>query len=151
MSAKIDHIGIAVRSIDETLALYRDALGVDAGARIVVEHEKVEVAMLPVGGPRLELLEATSRDSAIAKFIEKRGEGLHHIAIRVPDLAAAVERVKARGGRLVNDRIERGAEGYRYVFVHPASAGGVLLELIEDGSPTPSGGSGSAGNDKVTG
>ena len=155
MSAKIDHIGIAVRSIDETLALYRDALGVDPGARVVVEHEKVEVVMLPVGGPRLELLEATSGDSVIAKFIEKRGEGLHHIAIRVPDLAAAVERVKAGGARLVKDQIERGAGGYKYVFVHPKSAGGVLLELIEDGSPTPGGGSGSAGNDagndKVTG
>ena len=90
--------------------------------------------MLPVGGPRLELLEATSGDSVIAKFIEKRGEGLHHIAMRVPDLAAAVERVKAGGGRLVKDQIERGAGGYKYVFVHPKSAGGVLLELIEDDS-----------------
>ena len=134
MSAKIDHIGIAVRSIDATLALYRDALGVDPGERVVVEHEKVEVAMLAAGGPRLELLEATSDDSVIAKFIEKRGGGLHHIAIRVPDLAAAVERVKAGGARLVKDEIQRGAEGYRYVFVHPASAGGVLLELIEDDS-----------------
>ena len=134
MSAKIDHIGIAVRSIDATLALYRDALGVDAGERVVVEHEKVEVAMLAVGGPRLELLEATSGDSVIAKFIEKRGEGLHHIALRVPDLAAAIERIKARGARLVKDQIQRGAEGYKYVFVHPASTGGVLLELIEDDS-----------------
>ena len=103
---KIDHIGIAVRSIDATLALYRDALGVDPGPRVVVEHEKVEAVMLPVGGPRLELLEATSGDSVIAKFIEKRGEGLHHIAMRVPDLAAAVERVKAGGGRLVKARLK---------------------------------------------
>ena len=134
MSAKIDHIGIAVRSIDATLALYRDALGIDAGERVVVEHEKVEVAMLAVGGPRLELLEATSGDSVIAKFIEKRGEGLHHIALRVPDLAAAVERIKAGGARLVTDQVQRGAEGYKYVFVHPVTAGGVLLELIEDDS-----------------
>ena len=137
MSAKIDHIRIAVRSIDATLALYRDALGVDPGARVVVEHEKVEVVMLPAGGPRIELLEATSGDSVIAKFIQKRGEGLHHIAMRVPDLAAAVERVKAGGARLVKDQIERGAGGYEYVFVHPKSAGGVLLELIEDDSGAP--------------
>lgn len=149
VSAKIDHIGIAVRSIEKTLALYRDALGVDPSARVVVEHEKVEVVMLPVGGPRLELLEATSDHSVIAKFIEKRGEGLHHIAIRVPDLAAAVERIKARGARLVKDQIQRGAEGYKYVFVHPGSAGGVLLELIEDESGEAGGGD-SAGDDKVT-
>ena len=152
MSAEIDHIGIAVRSIDATLALYRDALGVDPGPRIVVEHEKVEVAMLPLGGPRLELLEATSEDSVIAKFIEKRGEGLHHVAIRVPDLAVAVERIKARGARLVKDRIQKGAEGYKYVFVHPGSAGGVLLELIEHdpgrpGPGTPGTGSGLAVDD----
>ncbi len=151
MSVKIDHIGIAVRSIEETLVLYRDALGVDPSARVVVEHEKVEIAMLPVGGPRLELLEATSDDSVIAKFIEKRGEGLHHIAMRVPDLAAAVERVKAGGARLVKDQIERGAEGYKYVFIHPKSAGGVLLELIEDDSGAPPAGSGHSGNDTAAG
>ena len=151
MSAKIDHIGIAVRSIDATLALYRDALGVDPGARIVVEHEKVEAVMLPAGGPRLELLEATSGDSVIAKFIEKRGEGLHHIAMRVPDLAAAVERVKAGGARLVKDQIERGAGGYKYVFVHPKSASGVLLELIEDDSGAAPAGSDLTGNDTAAG
>ena len=151
VSAKIDHIGIAVRSIDATLALYRDALGLDPGARVVLEHEKVEVVMLPAGGPRLELLEATSGDSVIAKFIEKRGEGLHHIAMRVPDLAAAVERVKVGGGRLVKDQIERGAEGYKYVFVHPKSAGGVLLELIEDDSGAALGENNLSGHDKAAG
>ena len=151
MSAKIDHIGIAVRSIDATLALYQDALGVDAGERVVVEHEKVEVAMLAVGGPRLELLEATSGDSVIAKFIEKRGEGLHHIALRVPDLAAAVERIKARGARLVKDQIQRGAEDYKYVFVHPASTGGVLLELIEDDSGAAVAGSELRGREPAAG
>jgi len=151
VSVKIDHIGIAVRSIDATLALYRDALGVDASERVVVEHEKVEVAMLAVGGPRLELLEATSDDSVIAKFIEKRGEGLHHIAIRVPDLAAAVERIKAGGARLVKDQIQRGAEGYKYVFVHPASAGGVLLELIEDDSGAAGAGSEGSRIDETVG
>ena len=154
MSAEIDHIGIAVRSIDATLAFYQDALGVDPGPRIVVEHEKVEVAMLPLDGPRFELLEATSDDSVIAKFIEKRGEGLHHVALRVPDLAAAVERIKARGARLVKDRIQKGAEGYKYVFVHPGAAGGVLLELIErdpgrPGPGTPGAVSGLGGDDLV--
>ena len=130
-SPKIDHIGIAVHSIDQSLKLYRDALGVESGRRVVVDHEKVEVAMLPLGEPRLELLEPTSDDSVVARFIAKRGEGLHHVAIQVPDLEAAVERMRAGGARLVTEKIQTGAEGYRYVFVHPKSTGGVLLELIE--------------------
>ena len=89
--------------------------------------------MIPVGETRLELLEATSDDSTIAKFIAKRGEGLHHISLRVPDLAAAVAKLKADGVRLVSDEIKTGAGGHRYIFVHPSSAGGVLLELVESG------------------
>jgi methylmalonyl-CoA epimerase len=88
--------------------------------------------MLPAGEPRVELLEATSEDSPIARFLAKRGEGLHHIAMKVSDLDAAVERLKAAGSRLVTEQVQQGAEGYRYVFVHPKSAGGVLLELIEE-------------------
>ena len=87
--------------------------------------------MLPAGGPRIELLEATSPDSVIAKFIEKRGEGLHHVAVKVPDLAATAQRLKASGARLLNDP-RPGAGGHLYVFVHPASTGGVLLELIQE-------------------
>ena len=87
--------------------------------------------MVPVGETRLELLEATSEDSAIAKFIAKRGEGLHHVCLRVPDLRAAVQKLKADGVRLVSEEIKTGAGGHRYVFVHPQSAGGVLLELVE--------------------
>lgn len=132
MPPKLDHIGIAVKSIDHALGFYRDALGIKPARRVTVEHEKVQVAMLPVGEPRIELLEATAKDSVIAQFIAKRGEGLHHIALRVPDLQAAVDRMKACGARLVTEDIQTGAEGYRYVFVHPKSAGGVLLELIED-------------------
>ncbi len=134
---KIDHIGIAVRSIDESLKLYCDALGVEPSRRVVVELEKVEVALLPLGEPRLELLEPSSDDSVIARFIDKRGEGLHHIAVQVPDLEAAVGRMRAGGAQLVTDQIQIGTEGYRYVFVHPKSTGGVLLELIEydDGEP----------------
>ncbi len=127
----IDHIGIAVPSLDEALAFYRDSLGLQPSAIVEVPHEKVRVAMLPAGESRIELLEATSADSPIARFIEKSGGGIHHIALKVADLSAAVHRMKAEGRRLVTEEIQTGAEGYRYVFVHPKSAGGVLIELIE--------------------
>ena len=127
----IDHIGIAVLSLDEALAFYRDSLGLQPSAIVEVPHEKVRVAMLPAGDSRIELLEATSADSPIARFTETRGGGIHHIALKVADLSAAVDRMKAEGRRLVTEEIQTGAEGYRYVFVHPKSAGGVLIELIE--------------------
>jgi methylmalonyl-CoA epimerase len=128
---KIDHLGIAVKSIDEALGFYRDQLGLDVSLRETVELEKVNVAMLPLGEPRIELLEPTVADSVIGKFLEKRGEGLHHVAIRVPDLNASVERLKAAGARLLNQP-RAGAGGHLYVFVHPSSTGGVLLELIQE-------------------
>ena len=128
---KLDHLAVAVRSIDAALELYRDGLGLTVRHRGAVEHEAVEVAMLPAGDARIELLEPTGPDSAIARFLDKRGEGLHHVALEVDDLEAAVERLKAQGRRLVSETIKVGAEGYRYVFVHPSSAGGVLLELIQ--------------------
>ncbi len=131
-SAKLHHVGIAVESIDEALVLYEDALGIPVVKRVEVPAEKVNVAMLPVGDPRIELVEATSPDSPIARFLTRRGPGIHHIALEVQDLDATVERLKASGRRLVSDEIQRGAEGYRYVFVHPSGAGGVLLELIEE-------------------
>jgi methylmalonyl-CoA epimerase len=127
---KIDHLGIAVRSLDAALAFYEEQLGFSIGLRETVELEKVNVAMLPAGESRIELLEATEADSVIAKFIDKRGEGLHHVAIKVPDLASAVARLKSRGARLMNDP-RPGAGGHLYVFVHPSSTGGVLLELIQ--------------------
>jgi len=133
MSAvRIDHIGIAVESLDAALEFYRGAVGLESKGLVTVPQEKVRVAMLPAGEPRIELLEATSGDSPVARFIAKRGEGLHHIAMKVPDLDAAVERLKATGRRLVTEQVQTGAEGYRYVFVHPKSAHGVLLELIEE-------------------
>jgi methylmalonyl-CoA epimerase len=135
MSGKIDHIGIAVESLEKALKFYRDAVGLDAKEFVTVPQEKVRVAMLPAGEPRIELLEATAEDSPIARFLKKRGEGLHHIAIRVPDLEAAVARLKASGSKLVTEQIQTGAEGYRYVFVHPKSANGVLLEMIEEVDP----------------
>lgn len=131
-SPKIHHVGIAVESIDEALSLYEDALGVLPSLRTEVPDEGVSVAMLPLGDSRIELLEAAGANSPITKFLARRGPGLHHIAVRVDDLEGAVERLRASGRRLVTDEIRRGAEGYRYVFIHPASAGGVLLELIEE-------------------
>ena len=128
---KIDHLGIAVRSIDEALKFWRDQLGCEIALRERVSQEKVDVAMLPAGDSRIELLEATSPDSAIAKFIEKRGEGLHHVAVKVPDLEAAVARLKEHGARLLNTP-QTGAGGHQYVFIHPSSTGGVLLELIQE-------------------
>jgi methylmalonyl-CoA epimerase len=129
---EIDHLGIAVRSLEESVRFYEQALGIAASGREEVPHEKVRVAMLPVGDSRIELLEATSEDSPVARFIDRRGQGLHHVALRVPDLASAVERLRAAGVRLVHDRIQSGAGGHRYVFLHPSSTGGVLLELVEE-------------------
>jgi methylmalonyl-CoA epimerase len=126
----IDHLGIAVKSLAAAKGIY-EKLGLTPSGEEVVEGEQVRVVMLPVGESRLELLEATSENSAVAKFIAKRGEGLHHVCLRVPDLAAVVERLKKDGVRLVSNEIKVGAGGHRYVFVHPSSAGGVLLELVE--------------------
>jgi LAO/AO transport system kinase len=128
----IDHLGIAVKSLAVAKGIY-EKLGLVASAEEVVEGEQVRVAMLPVGESRLELMEATSDASTVAKFIAKRGEGLHHVCLRVPDLTAVVERLQKDGVRLVSNEIKIGAGGHRYVFVHPSSAGGVLLELVEAG------------------
>ena len=129
MTYQIDHLGIAVKSLAAAKAIY-EQLGLSVTPVETVEHEQVRVVMVPVGESRLELLEATSPDSTVAKFIAKRGEGLHHVCLRVPDLAAAVARLKRDGVRLVSEDIKTGAGGQQYVFVHPGSAGGVLLELV---------------------
>jgi methylmalonyl-CoA epimerase len=126
----IDHLGIAVRSIDEALRFYQDQLGLTTATRETVTQEKVNVAMLALEGSRIELLEPTEPDSPVGKFLNKRGEGLHHVALKVPDLAAAVERLRTAGARLLNEP-RAGAGGHLYVFVHPSSTGGVLLELIQ--------------------
>jgi methylmalonyl-CoA epimerase len=126
----IDHIGVAVKSLAAAKGIY-EKLGLSVSPVEVVEAEQVRVVMVPVGESRLELLEPTSENSVVGKFIAKRGEGLHHVSLRVPDLAAAVERLKKDGIRLVSNEIKVGAGGHRYVFVHPSSAGGVLLELVE--------------------
>ena len=128
----LDHLGIAVKSLAAARGIY-EKLGLSVSAEEVVEQEKVRLVMVRVGESRLELLEPTAEDSTIAKFIAKRGEGLHHVCIRVPDLAEAVAKLKKDGVRLVSEEIKVGAGGHRYVFVHPSSAGGVLLELVEGG------------------
>ncbi|HXU15036.1 MAG TPA: methylmalonyl-CoA epimerase [Terriglobales bacterium] len=132
MNFAVDHIGIAVKSLASAKAVY-EKLGLEISPEETVAAEKVRLVMVPIGQTRLELLEATSEESTIAKFIRKRGEGLHHVCLRVPDLVAAVQRLKAEGVRLVSDEIKTGAGRHRYVFVHPESTGGVLLELVELG------------------
>jgi len=130
MNFQIDHLGVAVKSLAAAKSIY-EKLGLSVSPEETVEHEKVRLVMVPVGDSRLELLEPTSEDSTIAKFIAKRGEGLHHVCMKVPDLRAAVERLKKDGVRLVSEEIKTGAGGHQYVFVHPSSAGGVLLELVQ--------------------
>jgi len=132
MEFSIDHLGVAVKSLSAAKAIY-EKLGIAVSSEETVAQEKVRVAMLPVGESRIELLEATSEDSTIAKFIAKRGEGLHHVCLRVPGLPAVVANLKNSGVRLVTEEIKVGAGGHRYVFVHPQSTGGVLLELVESG------------------
>lgn len=127
---QIDHLGIAVKSLAAAKAIY-EKLGLTVSPEETVEQEQVRLVMIPVGESRLELLEATSETSAIAKFIAKRGEGLHHVCMKVPDLPGTVDRLKKDGVRLVSEEIKVGAGGHKYVFVHPSSTGGVLLELVQ--------------------
>ena len=131
MSHTIDHVGIAVKSLAQAKKFY-ETLGLEITDEEVVEGEKVKVAMIPLGDSRIELLEPTGPDSTVAKFLEKRGEGLHHVALHVTDLSHAVEELKASGARLISDEIEVGAGGHLYIFVHPSSTGGVLLELVQE-------------------
>lgn len=132
MTFALDHLGIAVKSLQSAKEIY-EKLGLAIAPEEEVPAEKVRLVMVPVGETRLELLEPTSDDSVIAKFIAKRGEGLHHVCLRVPDLAATVRKLKSDGVRLISEDIKTGAGGHRYVFVHPSSASGVLLELVEAG------------------
>jgi methylmalonyl-CoA/ethylmalonyl-CoA epimerase len=127
----IDHLGIAVKSLAEARKFY-ERLGLEVVSEEIVHHEKVKVAMIPVGESRIELLEGTTADSVVAKFVNKHGEGLHHVAIHVPDLTRAVETLKATGTRFISEEIKIGAGGHLYVFVHPSSAGGVLVELVQE-------------------
>jgi methylmalonyl-CoA epimerase len=128
---KINHLGIATKGIDEALSFWSQALGLENIHTEVVEDQKVRVAMLPIGESRIELLEPTSTDSPISKFLEKRGGGIHHIAIEVEDINLALARLKENGVRLIDESPRIGAEGCLVAFVHPSSANGVLLELVQ--------------------
>jgi methylmalonyl-CoA/ethylmalonyl-CoA epimerase len=132
---KINHLGIATKGIDEALGFWAGALGLENVHTEVVEDQKVRVAMLPIGESRIELLEPTSDDSPISKFLEKRGGGIHHIAVEVDDIDGALARLKAKGMRLIDERPRIGAEGCLVAFVHPSSTNGVLLELMQTARP----------------
>ncbi|MDR3734434.1 MAG: methylmalonyl Co-A mutase-associated GTPase MeaB [Acidobacteriaceae bacterium] len=126
---KLDHLGVAVKSIAEARRFY-ETLGLRVEHEETVEHEQVKTAMLPLGETRIELLEPTAAESVIGKYLAKRGEGLHHIAVHVEDVDATMQALLAAGARLVNTEVRTGAGGHRYFFVHPASTGGVLLEIV---------------------
>lgn len=128
---KIDHLGIATNAIDDAVGFWRDALGLHFDAIEEVKDQKVRVAMLPIGDSRIELLEPTATDSPIAKFLEKRGPGIHHIAVRVENIREALNRLKEQGARLIDESPRVGAGGCLVAFVHPSSANGVLLELVQ--------------------
>ena len=128
---KINHLGIASKSIDEALRFWRDALGLENVHTEIVEDQKVKVAMLPIGESRIELLEPITDDSPISKFLEKRGGGIHHIALEVDDIEAEVQKLKDKGLRLIDEKPRVGADNCLVAFIHPSSTGGVLLELMQ--------------------
>ena len=128
---KINHLGIATKGIDDALKFWEDALGLENVHTETVEDQKVRVAMLPLGESRIELLEPTSDDSPISKFLDKRGGGIHHIAVEVEDIEASLKTLKDKGMRLIDETPRPGAEGCLVAFVHPSAAHGVLLELVQ--------------------
>ncbi len=128
---KIDHLGIATKSIAESLKFWQDSLGLENVHTEVVEEQKVRVAMLPIGESRIELLEPTSDDSPVAKFLEKRGGGIHHIAVEVENIEESLAKLKENGAKLIDETPRIGAEGCLIAFVHPQSTNGVLLELTQ--------------------
>ena len=128
---KIDHIGIATNGIDEAATWWREALGLDFSAIEEIAEQEVRVAMLALGESSIELLEPTSPGSPISRFLDKRGPGIHHIAVRVDDIHAALAKMKEKGARLIDEQPRTGAGGCLVAFVHPSSTGGVLLELVQ--------------------
>lgn len=128
---RIDHLGIAVNNLRQARNFY-ELLGMDAGPEEIVDHEQVRTVMIPVGESRIELLEATSPDSVIGRFLERRGEGMHHLALHVDDIVDVFAEMKRAGMRLVSDELKIGAGGHLYFFVHPSSTGGVLVEICQN-------------------
>ena len=126
----LDHIGIAVRSIDKGLMIYKE-LGLEPTGFETVDEQKAKTAFIPVGDSEIELLESTAPDGPIGKFIEKRGEGLHHIALRVDDIEAVLAELKEKGVQLIDEKPRYGAGGARIAFIHPKSTNGILLELSQ--------------------
>lgn len=129
--SRVDHIGIAVKSIEESLAFYQGVLGIKCTGTEEVVDQKVITAFLPVGDTEVELLQSTSDEGTIAKFIEKKGEGLHHIAFRVDDIEKALEELKAKGIRLIDETPRLGAGGAKIAFIHPKASNGVLIEISQ--------------------
>jgi methylmalonyl-CoA/ethylmalonyl-CoA epimerase len=131
MVGKVDHIGIAVKNLDETLKFYEDILGIKCVSTEVVDEQKVRVAFLPIGDTEVELLESTEEDGPVAKFIEKKGEGVQHIAYKVDDIEKSIEELKAKGIKLIDEKPRYGAGGAKIAFLHPKSTFGVLIELCQ--------------------
>lgn len=128
---KVDHIGIAVKNLDETLKFYTEVLGLEVQGSEIVEEQKVKVAFLPVGDSEIELLESTDPEGPIARFIEKNGEGVQHIAFKVDDIEEAIEYMKSKGMRMIDEQPRYGAGGAKIAFVHPKSSNRVLVELTQ--------------------
>lgn len=128
---RVDHIGIAVKDLAQAKKFYEEILGMKASGEEVVEEQKVKVCFIPSGDSEVELLESTSPEGPIAKFIEKNGEGIQHLALRVDNIEAALEDLKAKGVRLIDEKPRYGAGGASIAFIHPKATGGILLELSE--------------------
>ena len=131
MFKKIDHIGVAVKNIEDSLHIFQDIMGMECSGMEEVEEQKVKTACLPVGESKIELLESTSTESTIAKYIEKRGEGIHHIALEVDDLNTVLSDLKKKGVKLIDQEPRYGVGGTKIAFLHPKSTNGVLIELCE--------------------
>lgn len=131
MPKSIHHVAIVVRDLDEALAFYRDALGMEVSDRRQVPEEEVEIAFLSAGQAEIELVQPLTEEGGIARFLQKRGEGLHHICLALDDVDTAMSQLAAAGARVLGEEPQAGADGTRYVFVHPESAHGVLIELYE--------------------
>ncbi|MFN0087447.1 MAG: methylmalonyl-CoA epimerase [Blastocatellia bacterium] len=134
MSTTIQHLGVAVSSIEDALKFWRDALGLELQEIEVVEEQGVRVAMLPIGESRIELLQAMGEETPVGRFLAKRGEGMHHLCVEVEDIHARLQELKSRGVRLIDEQPRIGAGGALVAFIHPAGAGGVLIELTQQGS-----------------
>lgn len=131
MTLSIDHVAIVVRNLDEALGFYRDVLGLDVAERCEIPEEGVEVAMLPLNHGTVELVRPLADEGGVARFLQARGEGLHHVCLAVDDVAAAMDRLRDAGAELITDQPQEKPDGTLYVFIHPKTAHGVLLELYE--------------------